>query len=61
MENKVIPINLLIDRINEAAESGIGMSLSIEEVKLLSGEIGDSFFVPFYSNEEFEEKFKIKK
>lgn len=45
-------INLIIDRINEAAEANLSLVLTAEEVKVLSEEIGDIHFVPVLSNEQ---------
>ncbi|USX62829.1 hypothetical protein [Acinetobacter baumannii] len=52
MDNSKLPINQLISRINEAAQSGEGVTLNAEEVKILSSEIGDSYFIPVLTNDQ---------
>lgn len=47
-----LPINILLDKINEAAKGNQGITLTDEETKLLSKEVGDLVFIPFLSNED---------
>lgn len=52
LDNSKLPINILLDKINEAAEGNQGITLTNEETKLLSKEVGDLVFIPFLSNED---------
>ncbi|WP_198077832.1 hypothetical protein [Acinetobacter calcoaceticus] len=52
MDNSKLPINQIIARINDAAENNEALALTAEEVKILSKEVGDSFFIPVLSNEQ---------
>lgn len=52
LDNSKLPINILLDKINEAAEGNQGITLTDEETKLLSKEVGDLVFIPFLSNED---------
>lgn len=52
LDNSKLPINRLISKINEAAKQGQTMALTIEEVRLLSKEIGDKIFIPILTNEQ---------
>ena len=50
LDNSKLPINILLDKINEAAKGNQGITLTDEETKLLSKEVGDLVFIPFLSN-----------
>lgn len=52
LDNSKLPINILLDKINEAAKGDQGITLTDEETKLLSKEVGDLVFIPFLSNED---------
>ena len=52
LDNSKLPINILLDKINEAAEGNQGITLTDEETKLLCKEVGDLVFIPFLSNED---------
>lgn len=52
LDNSKLPINILLDKINEAAKGDQGITLTNEETKLLSKEVGDLVFIPFLSNED---------
>ncbi len=52
LDNSKLPINILLDKINTAAEGNQGITLTDEETKLLSKEVGDLVFIPFLSNED---------
>ena len=52
LDNSKLPINILLDKINEAAEGNQGITLTNEETKLLSKEVGDLVFIPFLANED---------
>lgn len=52
LDNSKLPINILLDKINTAAENNQGITLTDEETKLLSKEVGDLVFIPFLSNED---------
>ena len=52
LDNSKLPINILLDKINEAAKGNQGITLTDEETKLLSKEVGDLVFIPFLSNED---------
>lgn len=52
LNNSKLPINILLDKINTAAENNQGITLTDEETKLLSKEVGDLVFIPFLSNED---------
>ncbi|MEO4112201.1 hypothetical protein KWF55_04500 [Acinetobacter pittii] len=58
MDNTKLPINQIISRINEAANANESLILSAEEVKILSKDIGDSFFIPVLSNDQIVELVK---
>lgn len=45
-------MNQIIERINSAAADNESLTLSPEEVKILSEEIGDLHFIPVLSNEQ---------
>ena len=49
LDNSKLPINILLDKINEAAKGNQGITLTDEETKLLSKEVGDLVFIPFLS------------
>ena len=48
LDNSKLPINILLDKINEAAKGNQGITLTDEETKLLSKEVGDLVFIPFF-------------
>ncbi len=50
LDNSKLPINILLNKINEAAKGNQGITLTDEETKLLSKEVGDLVFIPFLSN-----------
>ncbi|ENU92960.1 hypothetical protein F971_01947 [Acinetobacter vivianii] len=50
-----LPINKLLDKINVTASNNESLLLSVEEVKLLSENCGDSVFIPVYTNEQIVE------
>ena len=52
LDTSKLPINILLDKINEAAKGDQGITLTDEETKLLSKEVGDLVFIPFLSNED---------
>lgn len=52
LDNSKLPINILLDKINEAAKGNQGITLTDEETKLLSKEVADLVFIPFLSNED---------
>ena len=52
LDNSKLPINILLDKINEAAKGNQGITLTDEETKLLSKEVGDLVFIPFLYNED---------
>lgn len=52
LDNSKLPINILLDKINEAAKGNQGITLTDEETKLLCKEVGDLVFIPFLSNED---------
>lgn len=52
LDNSKLPVNILLDKINEAAKGNQGITLTDEETKLLSKEVGDLVFIPFLSNED---------
>ena len=45
-------MNQIIERINSAAADNESLTLSPEEVKILSEEIGDLHFIPVLTNEQ---------
>ena len=52
MDNSTLPINQIITRINDAAANNEAMVLTAEEVKILSKDIGETYFVPVLTNEQ---------
>ena len=52
LDNSTLPINQVISRINEAAANNEAMLLTAEEVKILSKDIGETYFVPVLTNEQ---------
>lgn len=52
LDNSKLPINILLDKINEAAKGNQGITLTDKETKLLCKEVGDLVFIPFLSNED---------
>lgn len=55
MENHELFINKIIQKINEAANSNVGITLSADEVKELNKEIGDQYFVPVLSMDQISQ------
>ncbi|KJV37566.1 hypothetical protein [Acinetobacter indicus] len=45
-------MNQIIERINIASEANKGISLSVDEVKVLADEIGDFHYIPVLTNEQ---------
>lgn len=52
MDNSTLPINQIITRINDAAANNEAIVLTAEEVKILSKDIGETYFVPVLTNEQ---------
>lgn len=52
MENSTLPINQIITRINDAAANNEAIVLTAEEVKILSKDIGETYFIPVLTNEQ---------
>ncbi len=52
MDNSKLPVNQIIARINDAAANNEALVLTSEEVKILSRDIGDKFFIPVLTNEQ---------
>ncbi|ENW78632.1 hypothetical protein F909_03594 [Acinetobacter sp. ANC 3929] len=52
LNNDNLPINLIIKKINEAALKNESLTLSAEEVKIVSEDFGDQYFVPVLTNEQ---------
>ncbi len=52
LDNSKLPINILLDKINEAAKGNQGITLTDKETKFLCKEVGDLVFIPFLSNED---------
>ena len=52
LDNSKLPINILLDKINEAAKGNQGITLTDEETKLLSKEVVFLVFIPFLYNED---------
>lgn len=52
MDNSALPINQIIDRINNAAANNEAIVLTTEEVKILSKDIGKTYFVPVLTNKQ---------
>ena len=52
MDNSKLPINQIIERIIEAAANNEEISLSAPDVKILAKGIGNTRFVPVYTNEQ---------
>ncbi|ENX48281.1 hypothetical protein F886_00082 [Acinetobacter sp. NIPH 542] len=52
MDNSKLPINQIIARINDAAKNDEALALTVEEVKILSKDIGDKVFIPVLTNEQ---------
>lgn len=45
-------MNQIVDRLNAAAESNEGISLTADEVKILADEVGDLHYIPVLTNEQ---------
>ncbi|NAR50140.1 hypothetical protein GPS59_16750 [Acinetobacter haemolyticus] len=52
LNNDNLPINKIIHKINEAAANNESLTLSAEEVKVVSEDLGDQYFVPVLTNEQ---------
>ena len=52
LNNDNLPINKIIKKINEAAANNQALTLSAEEVKVVSEDFGDQYFVPVLTNEQ---------
>ncbi|WP_119054997.1 hypothetical protein [Acinetobacter colistiniresistens] len=52
LNNDNLPINLIIKKINEAATNNQSLTLSAEEVQVISKDFGDQYFVPILTNEQ---------
>ncbi|QOW45751.1 hypothetical protein [Acinetobacter piscicola] len=52
MDNSTLPINQIITRINDAAANNEAIVLTAEEVKILSKDIGETYFIPVLTNEQ---------
>ena len=52
LNNDNLPINLIINKINEAAANNQSLTLSVEEVQVISKDFGDQYFVPILTNEQ---------
>lgn len=52
MNNNKLPVNQIINRINDAADHNEAMVLTAEEVKILSRDIGDLYMIPHYTMEQ---------
>ncbi|MDS7935642.1 hypothetical protein RMB03_17525 [Acinetobacter sp. V91_7] len=60
MDNSKLPINQIITRINDAAANHEALVLTVDEVKILSKGIGDSFFIPVLTNEQMVQEGKLR-
>lgn len=52
MDNLALPINQIINRINDAAANNEAIILTAEEVKILSKDVGETYLVPVLTNEQ---------
>lgn len=52
LNNDNIPINKIIRKINEAAKKNEALYLTADEVKIVSEDFGDQYFVPILTNEQ---------
>lgn len=52
LDNDNIPINKIIRKINEAAKKNEALYLTADEVKIVSEDFGDQYFVPILTNEQ---------
>ncbi|RYL22136.1 hypothetical protein [Acinetobacter piscicola] len=52
MDNSTLTINQIITRINDAAANNEAIVLTAEEVKILSKDIGETYFIPVLTNEQ---------
>ncbi|MGO2278009.1 hypothetical protein [Psychrobacter sp. AOP7-C1-14] len=53
MDNRKLPINQLIAKINEAADNDEALNLTVDEVKLAAKEFGGLVMIPVYDMENF--------
>lgn len=58
MDNSKILINQVISRINAAAKNNQEVNLTADEVKILSQQIGDQYFVPVLTGEQIVQMVK---
>jgi len=52
LNNDNLPINVIIKKIKQAATENQELTLTVDEVKLISHELGDQYFVPVLTNEQ---------
>lgn len=52
LNNDNLPINKIIKKINEAAANNESLLLSVEEIKIVSEDFGDQYFVPVLTNDQ---------
>lgn len=45
-------INEILDRINDAAKNNQEINLTVDEVRVLSKQIGHQYFIPVLTNEQ---------
>lgn len=53
MDNRKLPINQLIAKINEAADNDEALNLTVDEVKLAAKEFGGLVMIPVYDMDNF--------
>lgn len=61
MDSSKLPINQIIEKLNQAADLNQELTLSKEEVAELRDELGDSVYIPVLSMEEIAEFSRSKK
>ena len=61
MDSSKLPINQIIEKLNQAADLNQELTLSKEEVAELRDELGDSVYIPVLSMEEMAEFSRLKK
>lgn len=61
MDSSKLPINQIIEKLNQAADLNQELTLSKEEVAELRDELGDSVYIPVLSMEEMAEFSRSKK
>ncbi|WP_336938906.1 hypothetical protein [Acinetobacter modestus] len=52
LNNDNLPINMIIKKINDAASNNQSLLLSADEVKIISEDLGDQYFVPVLTNDQ---------